>query len=721
MIRQYELVERVRSYDADADEQLLNRAYVFSMKAHGAQTRASGDPYFSHPLEVAGILTELKLDCATIVTALLHDTVEDTVATPDQIRSLFGDEIARLVDGVTKLSQIEFASDDTKQAENFRKLLIAMSNDIRVLLVKLVDRLHNMRTLHFIKDQERRRRIALETMEIYAPLAERIGMRDLKDELEDLAFEQLNSEARASILARLEFLRRDGGKIVEKIEKSISSTLKKGGVDADVIGREKHPFSIWRKMDQKKLTFDQLSDIIAFRIVIKDDADCYQVMGVLHAAWPNVPGTFKDYVSLPKPNGYQSLHTAVMGPEQRRIELQIRTEAMHQIAERGVAAHWRYKQGQPKVGAKSDPKSATGPQATPYRWLRELLEILENAETMEEFLEHTKLEMFQDQVFCFSPKGDLIALPQGATPVDFAYAVHTEIGNACVGAKVNGRLTALRSILENGDQVEIICSETQEPMPQWEDFVVSGKAQSAIRQHIRKLKKAEYLTLGAAIIKGTFRQQGKRVPRRQIARVAQEFHLESSDELYGEVGRGNLTGQQVFKAVYPDETFMHEPNLHPGGEAGFSGPVVPVHGLKKGHALHYGACCHPLPGDRIVGIMSQGHGINVHTIDCSQLEPFHDQPDLWCDVNWDPKAGEEEYYLGQISLVVQNTPGALGKLSEMIADGGGNISNLDILDRSPEFYEMTVDIEVHDVKQLAEIIMTAHELDVIEKVERIHG
>lgn len=340
---------------------------------------------------------------------------------------------------------------------------------------------------------------------------------------------------------------------------------------------------------------------------------------------------------------------------------------------------------------------------------------------MEEFLEHTKLEMFQDQVFCFSPKGDLIALPQGATPVDFAYAVHTEIGNSCVGAKVNGRLTALRSILENGDQVEIICSETQEPMPQWEDFVVSGKAQSAIRQHMRKLKQAEYLTLGASIIKGTFRQQGKRVPRRQIARVAQEFHLESSDELYGEVGRGNLTGQQVFKAVYPDETFVHEPNLHPGGEAGFSGPVVPVRGLKKGHALHYGACCHPLPGDRIVGIMAQGQGINVHTIDCSQLEPFHDQPDLWCDVNWDPKAGKEEYYLGQISLVVQNTPGALGKLSEMIAEGGGNISNLDILDRSPEFYEMTVDIEVHDVKQLAEIIMTAHELDVIEKVERIHG
>ena len=453
MMRQFELVELVKSYDPNADEDALNRAYVYSMKAHGAQMRASGDPYFSHPVEVAGILAQMKLDSASIVTGLLHDTVEDTVATLDDIERVFGPEIARLVDGVTKLSRIELQSDQTKQAENFRKLVLAMSEDIRVLLVKLADRLHNMQTLHFIKSDDKRRRIARETMEIYAPLAERLGMQRMKDQLEDLAFAELYPDARASILARLDFLRDKGGAMVPRIEAELQRKLAEGGLAGTVVsGREKSPYSIWRKMQRKNVAFEQLSDIMAFRVLVDGIGDCYHALGIIHSAYHVVPGRFKDYISTPKPNNYRSLHTGVIGPEQQRIEMQIRTREMHEVAELGVAAHWTYKQGAGKT---------EGPQ---YRWLRELLDILEHASGPEEFLEHTKLEMFQDQVFCFTPKGDLIALPRGATPVDFAYAVHSEIGDTCVGAKINGRLVPLRTQLGNGDQVEIVTSKAQTPV-----------------------------------------------------------------------------------------------------------------------------------------------------------------------------------------------------------------------------------------------------------------
>src|SRR5918911_571632 len=445
MMRQFELVERVRGYDPAADEDALNRAYVFSMKAHGTQVRASGDPYFSHPVEVAGILAGMKLDCASIVTGLLHDTVEDTVATLDDIERLFGPEIARLVDGVTKLSRIELQSDKTKQAENFRKLVLAMSEDIRVLLVKLADRLHNMRTLHFIKSEDKRRRIARETMDIYVPLAERIGMHRMKDELEDLAFQELHPDARASITARLGFLREQGGDLVSRIVAEMTETLREGGLAATISGREKSPYSIWRKMQRKNVSFEQLADVMAFRVLVDSVGDCYQALGIIHSAYHVVPGRFKDYISTPKPNNYRSIHTGVIGPERQRVEVQIRTREMHEVADLGVAAHWRYKQEAPHTDGKQ------------YRWLRELLDILEHAAGPEEFLEHTKMAMFQDQVFCFTPKGDLIALPRGATPVDFAYAVHSDVGNTAVGAKVNGVHTPLHTPLKNGDQVEIIC------------------------------------------------------------------------------------------------------------------------------------------------------------------------------------------------------------------------------------------------------------------------
>ncbi|HZT52128.1 MAG TPA: RelA/SpoT family protein, partial [Stellaceae bacterium] len=455
MMRQFELVERVKAYDPAADEDALNRAYVYSMKAHGAQLRASGDPYFSHPVEVAGILAGMKLDGASIITGLLHDTVEDTVATLEDVERVFGAEIARLVDGVTKLSRIELQSDQTKQAENFRKLVLAMSEDIRVLLVKLADRLHNMRTLRFVADPEKRRRTARETMEIYAPLAERMGMHEMKDELEDLAFAELYPDARGSIIARLDFLREKGEDLPRRIIAELDETLRQGGVEAQLSGREKTPYSIWRKMQRKNVGFEQLADIMAFRIVVDSVEQCYQALGVLHSRYPVVPGRFKDYISTPKPNNYRSLHTGVIGPERQRIEVQIRTREMHEVAELGVAAHWVYKQAAPNTEGRQ------------YRWLRELLDILEHAPDPQEFLEHTKLEMFQDQVFCFTPKGDLIELPRGATPVDFAYAVHSQIGDTCVGAKINGRMLPLRTQLSNGDQIEIVTSKAQTPSPTW--------------------------------------------------------------------------------------------------------------------------------------------------------------------------------------------------------------------------------------------------------------
>src|SRR6266853_743261 len=541
MMRQFELVELVKSYDPNVDEALLNRAYVYSMKAHGAQLRASGDPYFSHPIQVAGLLAQMKLDTASIVTGLLHDTIEDTVATLDEIEHLFGPEVGRLVDGVTKLSRIELQSDQTKQAENFRKLVLAMSEDIRVLLVKLADRLHNMQTLHFIKSEDKRRRIARETMDIYAPLAERIGMHRMKDQLEDLAFAELYPDARASILARLGFLRDRGGDIVPRIIAELGRKLKEGGLEATISGREKSPYSIWRKMQRKNVSFEQLADVMAFRIMVDGIGECYHALGTIHAAYHVVPGRFKDYISTPKPNNYRSLHTGVLGPERQRIEIQIRTREMHEIAELGVAAHWIYKQG---AGGHTEGRQ--------YRWLRELLEILEHAAGPEEFLEHTKLAMFQDQVFVFTPKGDLIALPRGATPVDFAYAVHSQIGDTCVGAKINGRLLPLRTELSNGDQV------------------VTVKARARIRRFIRTQQREQYHDLGKAILQKAFRHDGHDLTERNLEPVLKKLNSASVDDLFVAVGQGLLTGREVVHAVFPPK-----PDEKTNGKAeGKTGKVV---------------------------------------------------------------------------------------------------------------------------------------------------
>ncbi len=718
MIRQFELLERVKAYDPNADEAGINAAYVFAMKMHGSQKRASGDPYFSHPIEVAGILTAYRVDSATIETALLHDTIEDTPASLADIQSHFGEDVAQLVDGVTKLTRIEFQSDRDKQAENFRKLVLAMSEDIRVLLVKLADRLHNMRTLHYIKKEEKRRRIALETMEIYAPLAERIGMQEIKTELEDLAFEQLNPEARRAVVKRLETLRALGGELVPKIIEEVSGVLAEGGIEAEVSGREKTPYSIWRKMQKYDVGFEQLSDIMAFRIIVASTEDCYKVLGVAHNAYRVVPGRFKDYISMPKPNGYQSLHTGVFGPHNQRIELQVRTAEMHDIAEFGVAAHWNYKQG----GVASDGKQ--------YRWLRELLDILEHAADPEEVLEHSKMEMFQDQVFCFTPRGDLINLPRRATPVDFAYAVHSEVGDHCVGAKINGKMMPLRTELKNGDQVEVVTSKAQSPNPTWERFVVTGKARARIRRFVRLKEREEYAKLGQSILKRCFKEADYSLTDKGVNGVLKKFDVGAIEDLYVEVGLGNLTGRAVLEAIYPrakrkaendDDGTVIPLTKARSGRGAKGGGGVPIHGLIPGMAMHFAGCCHALPGDRIVGIVTTGRGVTVHTIDCDTLRDYGDQPERWLDLSWDKDEAANELHVGRVYVTVANSPGSLGDLSTMIAKNEGNISNLKIVNRTIDFFDMLIDIEVRDVKHLTDIIAALRASPSVNSIDRAKG
>src|SRR5581483_10611746 len=662
LMRQADLVERVTAYDPQADEALLNKAYVYAMTAHGKQFRASGDPYFAHPLEVAAILTELKLDVPTIVTALLHDTIEDTLVTFDDVKKNFGEEIANLVDGVTKLSQLELFSERTKQAENFRKLMLAITSDIRVLLVKLADRLHNMRTLGFIKSPEKRRRIAQETQDIYAPLAGRIGMQNMREELEDLAFAELNPEARNSIVTRLNRLGETSAERIGRIADQVKRRLAEKGIDAWVYGRAKRPFSIWRKLADKQLNFETLSDIFGFRVIVKTEEDCYRALGVLHTNWPMVPARFKDFISTPKTNGYRSLHTTVIGPEKQRVEVQIRTQEMHDVAERGVAAHWRYRDRAPADG-----------ETAGYEWLREMVDLLEKEDSAEEFLEHSRLNMYQDQVFCFTPKGDLISLPRGATPIDFAYAVHTDVGNTTVGARVNGVHVPLHTQLKNGDQVEIIRTKDQTPSPLWEQFVVTGRARSEIRRHKRLAERGEHVKFGRKILEKVFADENAELTDKAIDEVAKKLRHAKAEDVYADVGRGALRAGEVLEAVYPElkrdparRKRFYEPSK--------SGKQISIKGLTEGIAYRLGQCCHPLPGDRIVGVMGP-EGAVIHTIDCGELAHAPNMAE-WLDVAWDTHAAEIGPSVARIHIRVKNQTGALAAVMTVIANNGGNIFNL---------------------------------------------
>ncbi|HUO90621.1 MAG TPA: bifunctional (p)ppGpp synthetase/guanosine-3',5'-bis(diphosphate) 3'-pyrophosphohydrolase [Rhizomicrobium sp.] len=708
LMRQTELVDRVRAYDPDADEDLLNKAYVYAMKAHGKQFRASGDPYFAHPLEVAAILTDLKLDVATIATALLHDTIEDTLATYEDIKANFGEEIANLVDGVTKLSQLELFSERTKQAENFRKLMLAITSDIRVLLVKLADRLHNMRTLGFIPDPEKRRRIAEETRDIYAPLAGRIGMQNMREELEDLAFAELNPDERNSIVTRLARLDASSGDRIGRIADQLKRKLAEHGTDAWVYGRAKRPFSIWRKLQSKQLNFEALSDIFGFRVIVKSEDDCYRALGVLHQNWQMVPSRFKDFISTPKTNGYRSIHTTVIGPEKQRVEVQIRTQEMHDVAERGVAAHWRYRE---HVAEEGDSRA--------YSWLRDMVDLLERDDSAEEFLEHSRLNMYQDQVFCFTPKGDLIALPRGATPIDFAYMLHTDIGNSTVGAKVNGAHVPLHTPLRNGDQVEIIRTKEQTPSPLWEQFVVTGRARAEIRRFLRHAQRDEHVKFGRNILKKVFADEGAELTDKAIAGVVKKLHVAKAEDVYADVGRGALRGHEVLEAVFPE--FKKDPERRKQGA--FAEPrskkPISIRGLTEGISYRLGQCCHPLPGDRIVGLMAPGEGVVIHTIDCAELEKAQNGMNDWLDVTWGTQAAEGGPSVARIMVRVKNEPGALAAVMNVIANNGGNIHNMHVTNRNPLFFEFTVDIEVRDLAHLQNILGALRVSAAVESVDRV--
>ncbi len=715
---QLETLEKtIRKYQPEFDYDIVVEAYDYAKEKHDGQFRSSGEPYYTHPVEVAQILANMDMDVTTIVTAILHDTIEDTDATSEDLEKRFGKTVSDLVNGVSKLTRIESQTVEGKQAENFRKLLLAMSEDIRVLLVKLADRLHNMRTMGGIKDPDKRRRIALETLEIYAPLAERIGVHRVKEELEDLCFEQINPEARESITNRLSYLRKEGGDVVKAIIGELGKLLKDSDIEAEITGREKTRYSIWKKMQRKKVAFEQLSDIMAFRIKVDTVEECYMALGIIHGKYHSVPGRFKDYVSTPKPNGYRSIHTTIMGPKRQRIEVQIRTHQMNAEAELGVAAHWAYKGG-------SQP---TERDVTKYRWLRELLEILEQEQKPEDFWENTKMELFEDQAFVFTPKGDLIELPSGATPIDFAYAIHSDIGDRCVGAKINGRIAPLNSRLVNGDQVEVITAKTQNPSPTWERFVVTGKARSHIRKYVRNQQRDEFIILGKAMIQKVFRQEGYEFTEKAVSGVLDHYRAEDVEDIYAKVGSGVVVARDVFKVIFPShqaETAQRPSELmdrvSKARRPEDAGPM-PIKGLIPGMAMHFARCCHPLPGDRIVGIVTTGKGVTIHTIDCDTLETFADTPERWLDVSWGDQGDEPESQVGRLVMTFSNETGALGTVTTVIGKNGGNIINLKITNRSLEFWDIMIDVFVNDTKHLNNIIAALRATPCIVAVERARG
>ncbi|OAV50190.1 GTP pyrophosphokinase [Rhizobium sp. WYCCWR10014] len=743
MMRQYELVERVQQYKPDANEALLNKAYVYAMQKHGQQKRASGDPYISHPLEVAAILTDMHLDESTIAVALLHDTIEDTTATRAEIDELFGEDIGRLVEGLTKIKKLDLVTKKAKQAENLRKLLLAISDDVRVLLVKLADRLHNMRTLDHMS-ADKRARISEETMEIYAPLAGRMGMQDMREELEELSFRHMNPEAYETVTKRLEELSKRNEGIVKKIEAELRDLLVASGLtSAYVKGRQKKPYSVFRKMQSKSLSFEQLSDVYGFRLIVEDIPSCYRALGIVHTRWRVVPGRFKDYISTPKQNDYRSLHTTIVGPSSQRIELQIRTKRMHEIAEFGIAAHTLYKDG--ATNADGDILSR---ESNAYSWLRHTIEALAEGDSPEEFLEHTKLELFQDQVFCFTPKGKLIALPRGATPIDFAYAVHTNIGDTTVGAKINGRIMPLVTRLANGDEVEIIRSGVQVPPAAWEEIVVTGKARAAIRRATRMAIRKQYAGLGHRILERTFNRAGKIFSREAMKPALHRLGQKDVEDAIAAVGRGEMSSLDVLRAVYPDHQ-DERVTVKPSGDDGWfnvrsaAGMIFKIPGKTKaghegGHSeIDADADIGPIrglsgnvdvkfaptgavPGDRIVGIMDQGNGITIYPIQSPSLQRFDDQPDRWIDVRWDLDEANKSRFMARIMVNGLNEPGTLAKVAQTVAGLDVNIRLLNTVRVAADFTEMMLEVEVWDLRQLNQLLAQMKELDCIATVRRLY-
>ena len=697
MIDVEDLLALVRNYNPRCNAQAIRDAYEYGMRMHEGQFRHSGEPYFTHPIAVAAILTEMRLDDATIITALLHDTVEDTRSTKEEVSQMFGAEIAELVDGVTKLTNLELSSAQSKQAENFRKLFMAMSRDLRVILVKLADRLHNMRTIRSMRPDKQIKK-ARETMDIYAPLAGRMGMQWMREELEDLAFKVINPEARNSIIRRFVSLQRDSGDIIGQITADIRVELEKEGIEATVFGRAKKPFSVWRKMQEKQLSFSRLSDIYGFRIITGTETECYRTLGIIHRRWRAVPGRFKDYISQPKSNGYRSIHTTVSGRDGKRVEVQIRTRQMHEVAEAGVAAHWAYREG---VLAKN-------PFAVnPAEWLESLTDRLDG-EDHNEFLENVKLEMYQDQVFCFTPKGDVIQLPRGATPVDFAYAIHTRLGNACVGAKIDGIRVPLWTRLKNGQSVEIIAASGQRPQSTWLDIVVTGRAKAAIRRSLREDDRDRYIRLGRELVRVSFEHVGRKPTDKALRTAARQMGLNDADELLARIGSAEHSAKEVLGVLYPELADIED-------ELDGRRPIA---GLEAGAEFQRAPCCNPLPGERIVGITYRGRGVVIHAIDCPVLAEFENSPDRWVDLHW-REGRHPAAYSTMIHLTIRHDAGVLGRICSLIGAQGANISDLEFLDRKPDFYRIAVEVELRDREHLHNLLTALEAESDVAQVARV--
>ncbi|MBM9596286.1 RelA/SpoT family protein [Roseitranquillus sediminis] len=694
-----DLVDLVRNYNPRSDAELIRRAFAYGERMHDGQMRHSGEPYFTHPVAVAAILTEMRLDDATIVTALLHDVIEDTRSTYADLVKQFGKEVAELVDGVTKLTNLQLSSTETKQAENFRKLFMAMAKDLRVILVKLADRLHNMRTIKSMRADKQVQK-SRETMEIYAPLAGRMGMQWMREELEDLAFRVLNPEGRSSIIRRFITLQRESGDVIYRISADIRHELEKAGIEADVFGRAKKPYSIWRKMQEKEQGFSRLSDIYGFRVITQSDEDCYRVLGAIHQRWRAVPGRFKDYISQPKSNGYRSIHTTVSGRDGKRVEVQIRSRRMHEVAEAGVAAHWAYRDG----------VRAENPFAVdPAKWIATLTAQFDSADDHDEFLEAVKLEMYQDQVFCFTPKGEVVKLPRGATPIDFAYAIHTRIGDACVGAKVDGLRVPLWTRLKNGQSVEIMTAEGQRPQVTWMDIAATGRAKTAIRRSLREEDRERFVKLGRELVRVAFEHIGRRATEKALTTAARQLGLAGPEDLLAHLGSAEITARQVIETLYPELA------AKTGDEIDEARAVI---GLSPGQTFKRADCCQPVPGERIVGITYRGRGVVVHAIDCEVLAELQDQTNRWVDLQWH-SGRHPPVHVVSLDLTLSNDAGVLGRVCTLIGEQKANISDLRVLDRKPDFYRMIIDVELRDVEHLHAVRLALEADTDVAEVKRL--
>ena len=699
-------LESLTSYLKDDEKKIIIKAINFSQIAHKDQIRKSGDPYIIHPIEVAKILTSINLDASAIAAGLLHDTIEDTIISTKEITEAFGIQISELVQGLTKISKFALKINKQKFGENYRKLILASSKDIRVILIKLADRLHNMRTIKFIKDENKKIDISLETLEIFSPLAQRLGMKEWQDELEDLAFQSINPEARKSVIDRLNYLNSNDENIVDEIRYELKKNLISEDISCSIEGRIKSAYSIWNKIKNKNISFEQLSDIMAFRIVTNSTRECYKCLGIVHRNYQYIPGRFKDFISSPKSNGYRALHTTVMGPRNKKIEIQFRSNAMNQIADFGVAAHWKYK----------DPKSIKEKDTKEYKWMHDLIDLMNNSLNQDELIENSKISVFNDEIYVFTPKGDLIELPINSTPIDFAYSIHSQIGDKCVGAKINEKLQPLKTILKNGDQIEIITSEESQPSPMWERFAATSKVKSQIRKFFRSKKRDEYITFGKEILNSFFKKENYDLNDSTLMKIIKEFNINDIDDLYELVGVGKITGYSVLKKIYPEFNYKNSKKFQIQSDNS-----ILLKGLTAGMSYHLAGCCSPIKGDNIVGIVTAGIGVAIHTIDCETLSLYSDDPERWLNISWDNSSKSKTLSNARISVVLKNQPGSLGKVTIVIAKNNGNISNINFSIRKTDFFEIIIDIEVRDANHLKNIIAALRLVSEVSSLERIKG